>query len=160
MDDEFDGLAENLKQRSTWLRVFFMVGFCLALYVVGVVLFFITVAQALFSVVTGADNSNLRVLGANLTEYVNQILKFLTYNSQTRPFPFSPFPDSEEEPAAAVDDTLEPDTDIEDAPESSPAEGSDQGSDDERQPVADGAVPETDAEEPARPSSPDSGQAQ
>lgn len=92
MADELDSLVNNVKSSSTWLRILFMLGFCVVLYVVSVVLVFLVGAQALFSLFTGADNRNLRLLGLNLTEYVNQILRFLTYNSETRPFPFNPFP--------------------------------------------------------------------
>ncbi len=93
MDDDLDDVTDHLKERSTWLRIFFMVGFALALYVVGIVILFITLAQVLFNIFTGADNRNLRRLGADLAEYVNQILRYLTYNTDVRPFPFSPFPD-------------------------------------------------------------------
>ncbi len=101
-EDDLTNVTGNLTQRATWLRILFMVGFCLALYVVAIVLLFITIVQALFAVVTGTDNLNLRILGANLAEYVNQILKFLTYNSQSRPFPFSPFPDTGTEPGPSA----------------------------------------------------------
>lgn len=105
MDDDFDSVAGNLKQRSTWLRILFMLGFGLALYVVGIVLLFVTVAQALFSILTGSDNRNLRLLGADLAEYVNQILRFLTYNSETRPFPLGPFPDQADAKAAPPEES-------------------------------------------------------
>ncbi|MCB1669869.1 MAG: DUF4389 domain-containing protein [Gammaproteobacteria bacterium] len=126
MDDELDGVTEHMKERSTWLRIFFMVGFGLALYVVGFVLTFITLAQALFSVFTGTDNRNLRLLGADLSEYVNQILRYLTYNSQIRPFPFSPFPDQ----ADVVEQQLQSETTDADGsgePDRATAESSRQG---------------------------------
>jgi len=89
MSDEF---VKNLKQPSAWLRVLFMAGFVLALYVAGVILMVITLAQILFSLITGTDNANLRHLGSSLTNYVSQILEFLTYNSHDKPFPFAAFP--------------------------------------------------------------------
>ncbi|WP_339859318.1 DUF4389 domain-containing protein [Pseudohongiella acticola] len=89
MSDEF---VNNLKRTSAWLRVLFMLGFAVALYVVGVVLLVLMLAQILFSLITGDDNSNLRRLGSALTLYVSQILAFLTYNSEEKPFPFAPFP--------------------------------------------------------------------
>ena len=89
MSDDF---SENLKQQSHWLRILFMIGFMVAIYVSGVILFVVVVVQALFMLFTGKDNENLRRLGANLTEYVNEILLFLTYNTERRPFPMAPFP--------------------------------------------------------------------
>lgn len=87
-----DDLVRNLKQPSAWLRVLFMAGFVIALYVAGVILLVLMLAQIVFSLLTGEDNSNLRRLGAGLATYVSQILAFLTYNTEQKPFPFLPFP--------------------------------------------------------------------
>lgn len=92
-----DEIVDNLKKQSAWLRVLFMAGFVVALYVTGVVLLVIMLAQIIFSLFSGSDNQNLRRLGAGLASYVSQILAYLTYNSESRPFPFSSFP---QEPAA------------------------------------------------------------
>ncbi len=94
-----DDIVENLKQPSNWFRIAFMVAMAIVLYVVSLVLMVLTIAQALFSVLTGSDNENLRALGKDLSTYVHQILEFLTYNSDVKPFPFSPYPASE--PATA-----------------------------------------------------------
>lgn len=96
-----DDIVENLTRPEQWLRVLFMAALVVALYVVGLMLTLVTVGQVLFSLVTGSDNHNLRVLGKSLILYVKQILDFLTYNSEVKPFPFSPFPDSN----VAVSDT-------------------------------------------------------
>ena len=105
MSDDIDDVVENIKQGSTWLRILFMLGFCVVLYVVGVVVFVLTLAQALFSVFTGSDNRNLRLLGSSIAEYVSQVLYFVTYNSELRPFPFTPFPDAKEVAVEVKTDT-------------------------------------------------------
>lgn len=87
-----DEMVRNLKQPSAWFRVLFMAGFVIALYVTGVILLVLMLAQIVFSLLTGEDNINLRRLGAGLASYVSQILAFLTYNSEQKPFPFMPFP--------------------------------------------------------------------
>ncbi|MDO9317190.1 MAG: DUF4389 domain-containing protein [Gammaproteobacteria bacterium] len=89
-----DDIVENLTRPEQWMRVLFMAALVVALYVVGLMLTLVTVGQVLFSLVTGSDNDNLRALGRSLTLYVRQILDFLTYNSEIKPFPFSPYPDS------------------------------------------------------------------
>lgn len=95
MSEEFDDIVDNLREPSAWFRVIFMMGFAVILYVViAPIILILMIAQALFSVITGSDNSNLRSLGAALSEYVGQILAFLSYNSETKPFPFSDFPTS------------------------------------------------------------------
>lgn len=85
-------VLKNLKEPSHWLRILLMLGFAIALYVVGIVLIVLSLAQILFTLIAGADNPNLRHLGAALARYVEQIILFLTYNSDERPFPFAPFP--------------------------------------------------------------------
>lgn len=98
-----DEIVDNLKTPSAWLRVLLMAGFVVALYVTGVVLLVLMLAQIVFSLITGSDNANLRRLGASLSDYVAQILGFLTYNSELRPFPFTPFPITEPEAPATQD---------------------------------------------------------
>ncbi len=108
-----DDIVENLSRPEQWLRVLFMAVLVVGLYVVGLMLTLVTVGQVLFSLLTGSDNDNLRALGKSLTLYVKQILDFLTYNSEIKPFPFSPYPDSnatnDEAEAVQADD----DTDVE-----------------------------------------------
>ncbi|MEX0619229.1 MAG: DUF4389 domain-containing protein [Pseudohongiellaceae bacterium] len=93
MGDNLDDVIENATRGSTWLRIFIMLMFYIVLYVTGIVLVLVTLAQALFAVFSGEANSNLKALGVALTRYVEQILGFLTYNSEFRPFPFAPFPE-------------------------------------------------------------------
>lgn len=90
-----DDIVENLKQPAQWFRIAFMIALAVALYLAGMILTLLIVAQALFGLLTGADNRNLRELGASLTLYVRQVLDYLTYNSEFKPFPFAPFPDGE-----------------------------------------------------------------
>lgn len=93
MSDQVHEVLEHVRTPATWLRILFMLGFCVILYPVSMVVVVLTLAQALFVIFTGSDNQNLRRLGAALAEYVGQVLRFLTYSSELRPFPFSPFPE-------------------------------------------------------------------
>lgn len=81
-------LEEHVKSRSTWVRLVFMiaVGLCyavarLATAVVVVVLFF-------YVLFTGEANPRLKELGLALARYVYQIVEYLTFNTEVRPFPF------------------------------------------------------------------------
>jgi hypothetical protein len=42
--------------------------------------------------ITGHDNVSLRNLGQELSQWVYQILMFLTFNNDNRPFPFDEWP--------------------------------------------------------------------
>ena len=88
---KLDGIVDNAMQVSAWIRVIFMLAFAIVLYlVIAPVILVLMIVQALFVIITG--NSNLRFLGAALSKYIFQVLEFLSYNSNTKPFPFSDFP--------------------------------------------------------------------
>lgn len=94
MSEDLDDIVENLREPSAWARIVFMLGFSIVLYMVIIPLtLLLTLAQALFSVFTGEDNDNLRDFGASLLAYISQVVRFLTFNSEERPFPFSDFPE-------------------------------------------------------------------
>lgn len=94
MSEDLDDIVENLREPSAWARIAFMLGFSIVLYMVIIPLtLLLTLAQALFSVFTGEDNDNLRNFGASLLAYISQVVRFLTFNSEARPFPFSDFPE-------------------------------------------------------------------
>lgn len=92
-----DDVVNNLKSPSQWLRVLFMILFAFVLYLAGIVLLGISLLQIIFSLATGTDNRNLRGLGAGLGTYIHDIIRFLTYNSEVKPFPFMPFPPTDPE---------------------------------------------------------------
>lgn len=101
MSEKFEDIVDNLRQPSAWIRVVFMLAFAVFLYlVIAPVILVLIVVQALFAVITGAENENLRFLGSALTVYVSQILEFVTYNSEIKPFPFSNFPGAGEQAGA------------------------------------------------------------
>lgn len=93
MSEEIDTVLDNVRQPSVWIRIVFMLGFAVVLYAILLpIIVVLTVVQALFSVFTGESNENLRYFSMALEQYVSQIIKFLTYNSESKPFPFSDFP--------------------------------------------------------------------
>lgn len=94
MDSE--ELKGNLTSSKHWLRLLFMIMFAVILYVAAIVMSFLVVLQFLFSLISGRDNRNLRELGQSLAVYIHQTLRFLTYNSEQKPFPFDDWPSAEE----------------------------------------------------------------
>ena len=60
---------------------------------------------------TGHANQNALRLGYNLSTYVYQVLQFQTFNTESRPFPFSDWPDGAREDAddswAASDEAVD-----------------------------------------------------
>lgn len=96
-------LKQNLKNTNQWIRIIYMVLFSIILYfamtIVGILIFI----QALSALIMGSDNKNLRKFGADLTQYIYQIILFLTYNENQKPFPFAPWGKLEEIEDKAVE---------------------------------------------------------
>ena len=94
MSEKLDNIIDNLKQ--SWIRIILMVVFAVVLYlVIPLVLLVLMIAQVLFVLITGESNANLRSLGAALSTYVFQIVQFMSYVTDVKPFPFSDFPKAE-----------------------------------------------------------------
>lgn len=85
-------IKHNLTSGDHWLRLGFMVLFAILLEVVGIVMLATIVLQFLFSIISGGPNDNLRRLGSQVASYIYQILQFLIYNTEEKPFPFSEWP--------------------------------------------------------------------
>lgn len=89
MDDDLRG---KLTEGTTWQRLIFMVLFGIAIYVTGVVLVAIVSVQFLFKLFTGQPLGRLRELGQSLGVYAYEIILFETFFTDTRPYPFKPWP--------------------------------------------------------------------
>ena len=84
-----ENVNNHLKKTGTWQRIFFMLLFAVILGFVRIMLWGIVLLQAASSLLTGSVNRNVMGFGRSLSEYVYRILLFLTYSSETMPFPFS-----------------------------------------------------------------------
>jgi hypothetical protein len=78
----------HLRSRSTWLRLFFMLVLGLFYGVSRIVTVVVIVAQFCHVLFTGETNRPLRDLGLSLATYTYQIVCYLTFNTEERPFPF------------------------------------------------------------------------
>ncbi len=83
----------NLKNSNTWKRVLYMLLFALAYSVAEFVLMTVAVVQVLIKLFTGEINENLKVLGKQTALYIYDVMLFLTFNTEKKPFPFSAWPD-------------------------------------------------------------------
>ncbi|UTF61006.1 DUF4389 domain-containing protein [Gilvimarinus sp. DA14] len=101
-----DQLKSNLLSADHWMRFVYMILFAVILYIAGIVMGIVVLIQFVFALITGSDNSNLRQLGDSLSQYIYAALRFLTYNSEEKPFPFADWP--EPAPVAEAEVVVEP----------------------------------------------------
>lgn len=85
-------VSEHAKNVDTWLRGLFIVVFAVIFYVVCTVLWVLVIFQFLMKVLTGNLNENLMNFSTGLTSFAYQILRYITFQSEERPWPFSPWP--------------------------------------------------------------------
>jgi len=88
-----DEFSSNLKDVNQWTRILHIALFAIAYYAANVVLWVVVLVQIGTSLVTGGPNARLSDFGAGLSHYIFQLARFLTYNSEDKPFPVQDWPD-------------------------------------------------------------------
>jgi Flp pilus assembly protein TadB len=81
-------LEDNLKSRATWLRLVFMIVFVFLYGLSRLVVGAVVILQFFWVLITGETNVRLKSFGQALATYTYQIVVYLTWNSDERPFPF------------------------------------------------------------------------
>lgn len=101
-DDDHAGIPieENIKSRSTWLRLVFMLIFYVIATLTGAVASVVVVLGFLWVLFTGEKNRQLQQAGQAVAGYLYEIIRYLTFNTDDKPFPFGsdfPSPDTPEQ---------------------------------------------------------------
>ena len=95
---------QNLKDKTQWIRILWMILFVFIFYVAIGVLFLLAVVQALFALTTGKANGAILKFSKELSSYLHQIFQFWTYTSDYVPIPH---PDADWPEEDAVVDSVE-----------------------------------------------------
>jgi hypothetical protein len=85
-------LEENIKSRSTWVRLLFMILFTAIWSVSRLVVAAVVAIQFFIVLFTGASNSRLRTFGQSLATYSYLLVAYLTFVTEEQPFPFNDWP--------------------------------------------------------------------
>tara|TARA_B100001057_G_scaffold83780_1_gene79606 strand:+ start:131 stop:475 length:345 start_codon:yes stop_codon:yes gene_type:complete len=91
-----DVIPEKVKHPSTWITAGLVVFYLFLLGFLDLVLWIIAGTQFLFTVFNKEPNLHLSSFSIKLRNYIIQIIDFVTYSSEERPFPFNPFPSDKE----------------------------------------------------------------
>ena len=95
-------VEENLKSRATWTRFLFMVLCFIQIWLASLVGTVVIVLGFLMVLFTGEVNRDLRGIGQSIASYVYENVRYLTFNTDEKPFPFgSPWPSAESDEASA-----------------------------------------------------------
>ncbi len=101
---------ENLTNINTWLRVAFIILFGVVFYIAfGWLIWLLVLFQVVTKLLTGGVNPQLLELSPKITSYANDILRYVTFQSDARPWPLdkaaSTRSDDREEPIPSASDS-------------------------------------------------------
>ncbi len=85
-------LKEKLTAKNKWIRGLYMLLFALMYNIAEILIAAVAVFQFVVSLFTGKTNEHLITFGQRLSTFIYQIMQFLTFNSEEKPYPFSPWP--------------------------------------------------------------------
>lgn len=88
MSDQYEG-------KAGWFRILFTALFWVIFHLSQFVLAVVVVAQCAFTLITNKPNAQLLAFGDSMSRYVHEILRYVTFNTDRRPFPFEEFPKSD-----------------------------------------------------------------
>lgn len=92
MDNNLKG---KLLVKDKWLRGLFMLFFIIIKYLVAWLIVLIALFQFVADLLTSKPNDKLLEFTKNLNAYLLQVVNFLTFNSENKPFPFTNWPSHE-----------------------------------------------------------------
>ena len=89
MDEE---IKTSLTAKESWIRGLYMLLFAVIYWVAETVLAAVAILQFIFLLVARSPNERLQEFGDDLSVYFYQIVQFLTFNTEEKPFPFKVWP--------------------------------------------------------------------
>ena len=101
-----EALKANLTSGRTWKRLVHMILFVVVFNVAELVVAFVVVVQFAFKLITGEANQQLAEFGDGLAAFFRQMIAFLTFRTDDKPFPFAPWPQAAPGAAAPPPDAV------------------------------------------------------
>ncbi|MFK8067286.1 MAG: DUF4389 domain-containing protein [Gammaproteobacteria bacterium] len=83
---------EKTNDESDLMRLLYMFLFAVLFNVSEFVIYAIMVIQFVLRIATGKMNDQLLSLGQNIARYASQLIEYLTFITDEKPYPFSPWP--------------------------------------------------------------------
>jgi len=88
-------LQNKIANPGHWLRLLLMgLMFIILFYLINFIIAITMVVQWILVLLSGETNTRLQRFSKGMNRYAYQILEFITFNSETRPFPLSDWPES------------------------------------------------------------------
>jgi hypothetical protein len=78
--------------KDKWLRGFYMAVLLICGWIAAWLVVVVTVFQFLSNIFTDKSNEHILRFSRSLIRYITQIVQYVTYNAEEKPFPFSGWP--------------------------------------------------------------------
>ncbi|WP_114416344.1 DUF4389 domain-containing protein [Marinospirillum perlucidum] len=88
-------LKARLQDESFWLRLPFVFLFFLAWKLTELIIIGLVLVQLVYRLFVGQPQPQLLALGSQLSRYAYQVFRYVTFNSDEKPFPFADWPATE-----------------------------------------------------------------
>ncbi len=88
-------MTAETSRRDTWIRALYVILFALIYSLTEIVIIAVVLVQFGFVLISGERNQKLLDFGAGLSKFIYQILRYATFHSEDKPFPFSDWPSVE-----------------------------------------------------------------
>ena len=92
-----DEAMSNIKDSSTWIDALLVVVYLIVISYSIFLLWIIAFAQFIFKLITKKPNKNLGDLTNVFQKFINQIIDFVTFETEERPYPFNSLKNSEDD---------------------------------------------------------------
>lgn len=92
MSEGTSDVKTNVKNVDTWLRGLFIIVYAVISYVLFWIIWLVVIFQFVMKVLTANLNPNVMNFSGGLTRYAFQILEYVTFQSEERPWPIGPWP--------------------------------------------------------------------
>jgi Domain of unknown function (DUF4389) len=89
-----NALITTPEPRKLWVRALLMLLMCAAFQLAAWILVLTAVVQLAFAIFNDEPNRRLQRFGSGVGLYLTQIASFVTFATETLPFPFSDWPES------------------------------------------------------------------
>lgn len=87
---------ENLTNINTWLRVAFIILFGVVFYIAyGWLIWLLVLFQVVTKLLTGGVNPQLLEMSPKLSDYANDILRYVTFQTDQKPWPLDKSPSTQ-----------------------------------------------------------------
>ena len=88
-------MSNQYEGSTGWQRVIFVILFWIVFHISQLIIAAVAIGQCGFVLISGKPNNYLMQLGDSLSKYVAEILRYVTFNTDQKPFPFAEFPKSD-----------------------------------------------------------------